>query len=354
MRNSRIELLRIFSMIMIVLSHYTVHNGINNWELPLGFNRFLLEIIKLGNIGVIIFVMITGYFGIQNKKTLNIKKIFLLIFETLFYSIIFYLLFIILGKANFSIDSILHNFFPITFKSYWFMTVFIVLYFLIPYINIFLKSMTRNTYLSFLFTCILFFFVLQILTGQNYYSSEIIYFILFYSIGAYLYLYKDNFFSKKNNSKLCMMLSISILILSVVIIDLIGKNNYSIVKHSTHLFNLFSPVCLLLAISIFSLFINNNIFNNKIINKISSCVLGVYLISENILIRSVLWKDILKVYKFVNSPLLILHMIGSIILIFIICILIDLIRKHTIEILIIKIYNKTLKKLDNKINILLN
>ena len=57
-RNSCIELLRIISIIMIVLSHYTVHNGVANSTLDIGFNRFLLEITTLGNIGVIIFITI--------------------------------------------------------------------------------------------------------------------------------------------------------------------------------------------------------------------------------------------------------------------------------------------------------
>lgn len=64
-RNSNIEILRIISMLFIVISHYTVHNGVINASLPLGINRTLLEITTLGNIGVILFVIISGYFMIE-------------------------------------------------------------------------------------------------------------------------------------------------------------------------------------------------------------------------------------------------------------------------------------------------
>ena len=64
-RNTNIELLRIISILMIVLSHYSVHSGISRNMLSLGWNRFLLEITSLGNIGVIFFVLITGYYSIE-------------------------------------------------------------------------------------------------------------------------------------------------------------------------------------------------------------------------------------------------------------------------------------------------
>ena len=67
-RNSNIELIRIISMLFIVVSHYTVHNGVDNTTLSLGINRFLLEITTLGNIGVILFVLISGYYLIEQRK----------------------------------------------------------------------------------------------------------------------------------------------------------------------------------------------------------------------------------------------------------------------------------------------
>ena len=50
-----------------------MHNGVVNTDLLLGFNRFLLEVSSLGNIGVILFVLITGYYGISKRNPLRIS-----------------------------------------------------------------------------------------------------------------------------------------------------------------------------------------------------------------------------------------------------------------------------------------
>ena len=83
-RNSKIELLRILSMFMIVLSHCSVHSGINFSSLPLGFNREILELSMLGNVGVILFIFITGYFSI-NIIFIYFSNIFL--FKYVFFNI---------------------------------------------------------------------------------------------------------------------------------------------------------------------------------------------------------------------------------------------------------------------------
>ncbi len=337
-RNSRIELLRMLSMFFIVLSHYTVHNGIKNFTLPLGPNRFLLETTALGNLGVIIFVLIMGYFSINQKEPFKLKKMILLILETFFYSAVIYTIFILLDHKYFSIKLLIKSLFPITFKEYWFMTTYIVLYIFTPYLNKLINSMTKKENTIFLNVGILLFSIINTLSTQNFYGNELIQFILFYSLGAYLNKYKDNFFSKKKNSLITMIISIIILISSVIIMDLLGTKYSIFGSHSTYLFRRTSIICILLGTSIFSLF-NLKETHNKFINILSSSVLGIYLISDNNYIRKVLWTDILKVYSYIDKPSLIIHMIISVLGICIICLLIDLIRKHTIEKLISKLYD---------------
>jgi len=337
-RNSRIELLRMLAMLFIVLSHYTVHNGIRNFTLPLGFNRFLLETTTLGNLGVIIFVIIMGYFSIKQKEPFKFKKFILLILETVFYSVFIYLVFILLDHKHLSIKLLTKSIFPITFKGYWFMTTYIVLYIFTPYLNKFINSMTKKENTTFLNIGILLFSIINTLTGQNFYGNELIQFILFYSLGAYLSKYKDNFFSKKKNSLITVLITILILISSVIIIDLLGTKYLVFRSYSTYLFKRTSIVCILLGTSIFSLF-NQKETHNKFINILSSSVLGVYLISDNSHIRKVLWINILKVCNYVEKSSLIIHMLISVLLVYIICLLIDLIRKHTLEKLISKLYD---------------
>lgn len=326
-RNSNIELLRIISIIMITLSHYSTHNGINNYLLDLGINRFILEFISLGNLGVIIFVLITGYFAISKEQPFKLKKLFNLYMQVSFYSIIIYIIFILSGLEKFSLFELIKCFFPIAFKKYWFISVYVVLYIFTPYINRLLLSLKKKEHLNMIIISLLIFSILHIFTGQDYYGNELIQLILFYIIGAYLGKYKSS--TLNNNSLKILVITTILMISSVIIFDLIGTKYTIFGIHSTYLMNRTSILSILFSISLFNIFNNRKECSKPFINKLSSCVLGVYLISDNQLIRGILWTDILNVQDYVNSNALVLHIIVSIILVFLTCIIIEHIRKET-------------------------
>ena len=67
-RNSAIELLRIISMIMIVFHHFAVHGGFD-FGASLSPTHFWYNFILMGGkIGVNVFVLISGYYLIDNDK----------------------------------------------------------------------------------------------------------------------------------------------------------------------------------------------------------------------------------------------------------------------------------------------
>ena len=339
-RSSNVEVLRIISMIMIVVSHYTVHNQVINSTLPLGFNRFLLEITNLGNIGVIVFVLITGYFSVDKKTPFKLKKLVLLCLQVLFYSIIIYFVFIGLRIESFSIKAFIKNLFPLTFNKYWFITTYIVLYIFTPYINIFINSMNRKQYINFLVIGLFIFSILKMLTTQDYYGNELVQFLFFYAIGGYLKKYKDNWFSNSKNNRIVLMLTTLTLIFSVIIFDLIGTKISMFSAHSSYLFSRNSIVSILFSVSLLSVFISKKDYNNTFINGVASCVLGVYLVSDNNFVREVLWTKLLHVSNYVDSNFLVLHMICSVLLVFIACTIIEYVRKNTIGRVVSIIYDK--------------
>jgi len=342
-RNSNIELLRIIAMLFIVISHYTVHNGVDNTTIVFGINRIILDISTLGNIGVILFVLISGYFMIQQEKLKPIKIIILWL-ETFFYSALIYVILSLLNFHNFSIANLIKSMLPITFNQYWFMGVYIMLYILSPFINKFLNSMDRKKHLEFNIILLVLFSLLPTLTTKMNYGNELIQFVLFYSLGAYFYKYKTDIFDKKKNSIL-LFITAMILILSTIIFDLLGSKINLFNNVSTYFFKRDSFVAITFSISLFNIFINKKEYNNKIINLISSCTLGVYLIHDNIYIRRILWTKILQNANYIYSNYLIIHLLVSVISVFIICTFIELIRKNTIERLMNKILLKKKEKL---------
>ena len=247
-----------------------------------------------------------------------------------------------------SIKDLIFSVLPITFKSYWFMTVFVVLYCLIPFINKLLNSLNREDYKKVLLVGLLLFSILPTFTTKDFYGNELIQLMLFYSIGAYFGKYNDTFFSKKKNCILVLFSMIVIILGSIVCIDLLSLKFSVLVKHSTYLLNRNSIFSILLCIALFNLFVNKKPFSNNIINGISKNVLAVYLISDNYLIRKILWTDILKVSLHVDKWYLFGHMILSVLIVFIVCIIIEWIRSHTIEKLFSKIYDGIYNKISYK------
>ncbi len=343
-RNSKLEIVRIISIVLIVLSHYVMHSGYDVHHLPIGFNRYILEISILGNIGTMLFVLISGYFLIDSNE-IKFKKLFRFVAQVLFYSIIIYLLLVILKIEIFDIKSLILNLFPITFKRYWFATTYFVLYLFHPFINKFLNSIQRDEHLRFILFGVSIFYILSTLTTMDFYGNELVYFVFLYSIGAYFSKYKDNKLCKNNNSFKIMCASIIIIALSIIILDLIGTKISYVGNHSTYLLNMYSIFALMLSSSIFCVFSTKKPSTNKIINYISSLVFGIYLISDNKYLRSIIWCDLFKNNNYFSSNYLIIHIIASVIIVCCICVLIELIRKT--------IFNKCIfKYLDEKIVLL--
>ncbi len=87
-RNSALELLRIVAMVLIVMSHYSVHGGINLNVLPLSANKVFLRMIQFGDLGTNIFVLISGYFLIYSSY--RFQKLLRLLLQVWFYSVLLY------------------------------------------------------------------------------------------------------------------------------------------------------------------------------------------------------------------------------------------------------------------------
>lgn len=93
-------------------------------------------------------------------------------------------------------------------------------------------------------------------------------------------------------------------------------------------------------------FKNLNIGYSKVINTIAASAYGVLLIHANSdTMRQWLWKDTLRNVDFLNSNLLVIHAVCSVIGIYIICTVIDMIRIKFIERPFFKKFDKFYEKL---------
>ena len=184
-RHSGLECLRIISIILIVSMHIlgnTFHTS--NW-----LNKeFILFINTLGNTGVTLFILISGYFGIR----FNTHKFFKMLVVVWFYSIVSYLIETIWLHTPHTWIGLASSLLPILSKKYWFMTCYVVLYCFSPYLNRLVQNLSQKSYKQllllwgffFVFAPTILFFEIQNDTGKG-----IINVTLAYLIGQYLKVY---------------------------------------------------------------------------------------------------------------------------------------------------------------------
>lgn len=337
-RNSSIEILRIFAMFLIILSHCCVH-GLAGSESSLLFNNIVLDICVLGNLGVVIFVLITGYLSVN--KSFKLKKIFYLEFITIIYSLVFFVFSVLITGEDFFGGHFVKSLFPIIFKRYWFMTAYISLYIFTPFINLLISLIPKEKFLFLIYVSVFSGFVIPTFTTADLYFNELFQFFTIYCIGGYIrkYINVDQICKYTN---FLLIVLVFCLVISTVIIEGIASEILILSNYGSYFLNRNSIFILLLGTCILIFAIKKEKHSCKKINLISSTMLGVYLIHDNPDFRTILWNDIIDLTIFVDKPYLIFVLVLTAICVLLLCIIIELFRKKCFD----NILEKTAQKLD--------
>lgn len=354
-RDMKFELLRIVAMIMIICWHYVSHGGAVPSTDFLSINYILAWLVKaFCVVAVNCYVLISGYYLIESK--FKVKKIVKLWIQVAFYSITVFMILVIFGKSEFNILNVLRSIFPIINNNYWFVTAYFGLYLVFPFLNILIKSITKKqfqyllTILSVLLVFITTFspFGNDIIDPQKGYSF--IWFVFLYFVAAYIRLYYVE--NKKKSYYLCIYCICSLLTFLTNIIITSLSTRFDVLTNYIDIPYQYSPLLVIIASIMLFLFFKNlkikNVKINKIIGIISSTTFGIYLIHDNNCLRYVLWKDIIHANRFYNSNYFILHLIVSVICVFIVCSIISYIVNKLLQLLEKRL--PKLEKIDNIIN----
>lgn len=326
-RNSNLELFRIVTMFFIVAHHYVVNSGLIEclYKDISSIKSILLFIYGAwGKTGINCFVLITGYFMCESKITLN--KFLKLLLEVMFYRVVIYLIFLITGYTHFNIIDLGKTIIPIYEISYDFTSCYLLFYLSIPFINILVHRLNEKQHVYLLLWCLFTYVMLGTLPKFHVTMNYVTWFIVLYLIASYIKLYPKKIYSSIKVWGYSSLLFICLSIVSVVLLCFIDKNPYRFVTDS----NTFLAVGG--GLSLFMFFNNLEIKNNKVINTIASTTFGVLLIHANSdTMRQWLWKDTLNNVGAYYTNYTYLHATLSVLIVFIVCSLIDLIRIKYIE-----------------------
>lgn len=348
-RKSNIELLRIISMIMITLHHFSLYLGLySNNSLGIQKNILGVFLFSLGKIGVNIFVIIGGYFLINS--TFNVKKIVKLWLEIFFYSLSILIIGKIFRIQEFSMNESMKSIFPISFQRYWFASSYIYLLILTPILNFTIKKLSRNQHKNIIIIgTILFSLIYSTLYGSIGFGGGtdaigiLPWFILLYFIASYIKIYDI----KIKNIKLKTLITFITFELFICIPKLLIEDNQTSNNFIYYYTRMNSIFVLLISIEIFLIFKNMEIKTSNIINNIAKVSFPVYLIQEHHMLKN-LWP--LVINPFENIEILLVSAIIIVLGLFIVAIIIEKIRQVIFEKINDDISNKiekiVLKNLD--------
>ena len=327
-RMSNIELLRIMSIIMIVLMHgigcaFNTNNDINRLSFTF-VNAFC-------NMGVTVFVVISGFFGIRFKIS-SAVRLWLMLFV---YSLLIYVYKVWGGGLEFSTGGIINVMTPVSSVTWWFMTCYFVIFCLSPFLNMILECLSKRRVQILLIILALFFVIFPTFLHHsitNDYGKGLPNFLLAYLIGQYIHKYKlPNFFVA--NSGLIFFLCGIVIFL----VNFFTKNLLLFSKDN----NLFIIVG---AISLF-VWTTKHSFRSKSINYIAGYAFPLYLMN------SVLLTVVVPTYKiYVNSNLFLPHFFLAQVVITMFVFAIEVIRRILTDRFIWDVSNKLDKSLTKYIN----
>lgn len=293
-RNSNIEYLRIFSMLIIIAYHAT--RVIYNLSYPTGYSYLYVYgcgtiISSWGILGVDLFLIISAWFLVDQK--FRIQKILSILFQTVSWMFLLSILSILYDFWNTkSISAALYSYLdwfvtagithPFWTKSYWFVTAYICMLLASPLLNRILNKASKAELQKGL---LLFLFIPLLSPFGSGAVNDIVYFCYVYVLIGYLKRYAQTSLHKAAKPIYILLLSAVIVIARLVMcfdttelpFD-IFHNVLSVTFSHTERHSL---VLLVDSILIFFWVASLKPRFHKIANGIASCTFGVYLFHGN-------------------------------------------------------------------------
>lgn len=333
-RSSNIELFRVFAMMLIVLHHLVGSTGLMkvgglctehffSWK-----GQVMLYLGAWGKLGINCFVLITGYF--MCRSSISLRKFLKLFLEIEFYNILIAFLFWVTGYQSYSLVSWLFVFWPIHTIGGYFIPGYLLFYFLIPFLNLLIRSMSERQHLiltgylvgmySLLGT-----FVTKL--GGGLQINYVSWFCVLYLIGSFIRLYRNAFFSGFKRWSWITIGVMALTVLSTLPGYFVKTTQWGFFLNECH-----KPFAVALSVALFCWFKSLPIRYHKWINFLGATSFGVLLIHANgFATGKLIWVDILQCKRFIESSYFPLYALGCAIGVYLVCAGLDGLRIRFLE-----------------------
>lgn len=310
-RMINLELLRCIAMFMVVVLHFLGKGGLlgdlsaENMGV-VGTAAWVPEVFCI--VAVNLYMLLSGYLLCESSFKLSRLLRLLLQIET--YSVIFGLAAAGLGLVpaeELTTYFWLRLLFPVSMGHYWFMTAYVFLYLLFPFVGMAVRGMNRNQ-LRFVVGMLLFVFcvmksVLPVRLDMDEKGYDCLWYLCVFLVGAYIRKYGIPFLEKKGRG-ICLYLLASMAALA-------GTMLLRQIYLRTGSLGLMLGVCLeynhvlplLASVGLFMAFLGLPVKGapGRVIVRVAPLTLGVYLLHENLGLRYA-WQPWLGAERIQNVP----------------------------------------------------
>ncbi len=313
------ELLRIVTMILVMIVHASNRalprpdiNALNAAPVSVFLQ---LSTVSFSVMGVNVFVLLSGWYGIHPR----LNRLGELFFQLLFFGIL------CLG-VEYMVSSTFPpkaftSLFLLTDNTYWFIKVYIALYLFAPMLNNFVDTASNRQIETLLIAAFSFQFVFGwIFEATSWLCAgySLPSFMCLYLLARYMHVYKPVFTQFKKSTDLLIFVGICLFV-SVSVFFLRHYNLGGFLFFYNCPFVILESVYLLLFFSKLS-------FSNNIINWIAISAFSIYLTHSNCFLAKYYDVNILKWYKQEPWLFFVIYVILLIIIVFVVSIIIDKIR----------------------------
>lgn len=338
-RKSGIELLKIISILLIVISHVsqTVGSGspaLGGLDSNIATTNPQYIILMLfrhfGALGNITFFICSAWFLCEGDKKRNGEKILRIVLDVWIISIVYLLVFIIAGE-DLSIQDIIKSIFPTIFSNNWYITSYLMLYAIFPYLNWIIRKMSKKELLTVNIVAFLLYYGVGYVYNSAFFASKFILFIVMYFFVAYIKQYMGNIFMNKKWNLCLLFLGIGGYIGIALATNFLGLRISFLSTRVLHWSSMSSPFLLFVGIALFQIFRTKQ-FVNVGINRVAGLSLFVYLFHENILLRRYFRPRVFYyIYTNFGYQNIVLWVLGFAIILFIVAILISFFYQITVQ-----------------------
>lgn len=335
MRDSNIELFRIVLMLMIIAHHYVVNSGITDL---FDYNNITGNMVFFqffgwgGKTGINCFLLITGFF--MCKQEFTWRKLLKLVLEIKFYQFAIWAIFLFTGYQRFSFYDLYLNTFSISLGlGRNFVSGYVVLFLLVPFLNTLIKSLNKKELLWLVVLLVIICSVIPTLVLASFYEYTVWY-VAMYLIGSYLRIYPPQFIFRTRTLTWfwLSMLVLTMIFASIIFMDYAKRLGVESSNWDYFVSDSNKVLALIGSVTFFLLFKRINIGHVKLINNVAKTVFGVFMIhTQSDTMRQWLWKDVFDCAGQYGSSTAWINALIAINLVFVACAIIDYMRINLLE-----------------------